>query len=711
MKSKVMAIAMLSVMSAYAANAAETTRYTIILDNGTVAGKQIVDSNDKGDVKVHFTFKDNGRGPDLDENIHLAPDGTMSKYEVKGASTFGAVVDDHFTQTGSQAEWHSTSEHGSKKVDGPATSSAFYLPMNSSYEVASLGITALSKRKDNNLPLLPSGNLSQHKVDDMVVKLGGKSQHVQLLAQTGIGFNPQFYWATTGKSPRLFAAIAPGYATLIEDGWQSNTAELTKHQSLASDKLLKELATRTQHAMTGLTVIRNARVFDSETAQLGAASDVYVLRGKITQVLAAGSPVAGADNEIDAAGRVLLPGLFDMHGHVDRWSGGLNLAAGVTSVRDMGNSNAEMQKMIDEIAADQLLSPQLVPSGFLEGNSPYAAQMGFVIKDLKEAKHAVDWYSEHGYPQLKIYNSFPHEDVKEIVAYAHSHGMRVSGHVPVFMRAQEVVEQGFDEIQHINQVLLNFLVTPTTDTRTLDRFYLPAEKVADLDFDSKEVQDFIALLQAHHTVIDSTLSTFDFIKQRDGDMAEPYAAIADHMPPDVKRSFSVGQMKIPDDATAKRYLASYNKMVEFVGRMYRAGIPLVAGTDALSGFTLQSELELYVKAGLTPAQALQVATRNGARYTRTTNERGSITAGKLADLVLVDGDPTMNIGDIRKVALVITRGKLIYPHEIDKELGIQPFVQNPPMMKALAPTSSSIATSGVGGVAPQMGRFGMDAKD
>jgi len=109
----------------------------------------------------------------------------------------------------------------------------------------------------------------------------------------------------------------------------------------------------------------------------------------------------------------------------------------------------------------------------------------------------------------------------------------------------------------------------------------------------------------------------------------------------------------------------------------------VAGTDELAGFTLQAELEMLVKAGLTPAQALQVATRNGARYTRTSHERGSIAPGKLADLVLVDGDPTRAIGDVRKVAAVITRGVLIYPREVHTALGIQPFVAQQPALTTL----------------------------
>jgi hypothetical protein len=455
--------------------------------------------------------------------------------------------------------------------------------------------------------------------------------------------------------------------------------------------MLRDAAAKLQHPLKGLTVVRNARVFDSEKATVGAPSDVYVLRGRITAVLPAGSPVRGAEQEIDASGRIMLPGLFDLHGHVDRWSGALNMANGVTSVRDMGNDNEQLQQMLDETAAGQLLAPQVVPAGFLEGESPYNSNLGFVIKDLDQAKRAIDWYAEHGYPQLKIYNSFPKAILKETVAYAHSRGMRVSGHIPAGLRAQEALDAGYDEIQHINQVMLNFLVKPDTETRNLNRFILPAEKVADLDFNSKPVKDFVSYLAKKQISIDATLSTFAFLKQKDGDMNEPYAGFAANMPPDVARGLSVGTMKIDNDATLKRYEKSYAKMVQFTGILYKAGVPLVAGTDDIAGFVLHSELGMLVKAGLTPAQAIQVATRNGARYTRTSHERGSIEVGKLADLVLVDGDPTKNIEDIRKVSAVITRGYLIYPQEIDNALGIKPFTKDAPQLHALAPVSSKQA--------------------
>ncbi|MDQ2869671.1 MAG: amidohydrolase family protein, partial [Acidobacteriota bacterium] len=638
--------------------------------DGTRAGEQVADHGDNGLVKVHFVFKDNGRGPELDEEYRLAPDGTYAEYRVKGTSTYGAKVDEKFTRTGDRAVWASTSERGEKRVSGPA----MYVPLNGTIDANSVSIAATAKAPGGRLLLLPAGTLTQRRLDEAEVTRPGKSQRVQLYAQTGQGLTPSFFWVTAGEKPRVFAFIYPGYIAAIEEGWDDNRGALEARQKKAEAAMLEEMAGRLMKPLDGLTVVRNVRVFDSEKAVLGPASNVYVLRGRISAVTPADAPVRGADREIDAAGRVLLPGLFDMHSHSDRWQGGLNIAAGVTTTRDMGGDNTTVQQIIDETESGRLLGPHIVPAGFLEGDGPNAARGGFVVKSLPEAKDAVDWYAEHGYPQLKIYNSFPRELVRDTVAYAHSRGMRVGGHVPAFLRAQEVVEQGFDEIQHINQVLLNFFVTPTTDTRTLERFYLVAEKTAGLDFDSKPVQDFIALLQKQPTVIDTTLGTFDFLRQRDGDVPQLLAAVFEHLPIDVQRGRRVGQMKIPDAATAARYEKSYAKMIEFVGRLYRAGVPLVAGTDEMAGFVLQRELELYVQAGLTPSQALQIATWNAAKYSRTLSDRGTIEPGKRADLVLIDGDPTKNIADIRRVALVITQGKIAVPGEIDRELGIAPFV-------------------------------------
>ena len=666
-----------ALLAAGTVRAADTTRYVIYVHGDVQAGEEVVERGDDGWTRVHSVFKDNGRGPELSEQFRLAEDGTYANYDVKGTSTMGGIVDEHFERVGDQARWHSTSESGAATVSG----TALYVPMNGTFQGASVAANAFASRQDRPLALFPGGTLSQRILDRVDVTHNGVTRHVSLLAFSGTDLTPQFVWVaagTSGDDARLFAFVEPGYMTLIEEGWETNRDLLHAHQMAAETTLLKDLAGQLRRPLPGLTVIRNARVFDSDTATLAAASDVYVLRGRITAVRPTGSPAEGADNTIDAGGRVMLPGLFDMHAHVGRWDGGLHLAAGVTTVRDMGNDNASLQRMLDDLSAGDLLSPQIVPAGFLEGESPFSARQGFVVSDLDGAKHAIDWYAEHGYPQLKIYNSFPPPLVRETVAYAHSRGMRVSGHVPAFMRAQDVVEQGFDEVQHVNQLLLNFFVTPTTDTRTLERFRLPAQMTADLDFDSQPVQDFIAFLKTRGTVVDPTLATFNFIQQRDGELSSVYAPIAGHLPINVQRTMRTGGFDIPDDATAKRYAASYAKMIDFVGRLHRAGIPIVAGTDDLPGFTLQRELELYVRAGMTPAEVLQIATRSGALYTRTSNDRGSIVPGKLADLILVDGDPTVDISAIRNVACVITQGVAISPGEVYRALGIEPFVTDEP---------------------------------
>lgn len=649
---------------------ADEVRYIALVNGGkTQAGHEWVTRDGDGTTRVEFLFKDNGRGPELKEEFKLDKNGTFTSYHVKGTSTFGAAIDETFTRNGDKAAWTSTSDKGEQEVNGPA----LYTPLGGTPESFSVAFAALARRADGKLPLIPSGVLTSRKLGEAEVTKGTDKRKVQLVALTGIGFTPTFAWATTDKEPRLFAFIFPGFLQLVEEGWEKNAPAMEVQQKAAEKELLVAMQQRLAHPLAGTTLIKNAKVFDSERATLGEGSDVLLQDGRIIAISKAGDEKRKADHVVDAGGRVLLPGLFDMHAHTSFWEGGLHLAAGVTTIRDMGNDNETLQQLIAQEQAGTLLAPHVVPAGFIEGESPDSARNGFVIKNLEEAKHAVDWYHEHNYPQIKIYNSFPKAILPETTAYAHSKGMRVSGHIPVFLRAHEAVEQGYDEIQHINQVLLNFLVDDKTDTRTLERFYLPAEKVGSMDLDGKQVQDYIAFLAEHKTVIDPTLTTFDFIRQRDGEMAKSYAAVADHMPPDVRRGFFQGQMKIPDDATAARYENSYKKMIEFVGRMYKAGVPIVAGTDGLAGFTLQRELELYVQAGMTPSQALQVATYNGAKYSRVLDDRGVVMQGKRADLILVDGDPTKEISDIRKVVLVVKGDRAYYPSEIDEALGIKPF--------------------------------------
>lgn len=660
---------LLALGASTSALAATTTKHTVLFQ-GKPSGAQTVTVGDDGRIAVDFSYRNNGRGPDLKEEIELLPDGTFRRYKVSGKSTMGAAVAEEYGNEDGSAQWKSVADTGSARVSGPVA----YVPVEYSAETTAILARAISRQSLGSLAALPGGRLSMRKLAGAEVEQGGQRRKVALQAVSGLGLTPTFVWLTDDADMRLFAFIFPGFVQMIESGWEAQAGALEKRQVEAENTLLADLGKRLAHRLPGSTVVRNARVFDSETATLGEPSDVYIEDGRISAVVAGGGSKRKADHTIDAGGRVLLPGLFDMHGHESQWGSPLHLAGGVTTVRDMANDNATLAELSKKIEAGELLGARIVPAGFIEGDSPFSARYGFVVKDLAGAKKAIDWYAEHGYPQIKIYNSFPRRLVKDTAAYAHAKGMRVSGHVPAFMRAEEVVRMGFDELQHINQILLNFIVGPKDDTRTLARFYLVAEKAPALDLQSQRVKDFVALLKEHDIAIDPTLAVFEDVGHKSGEIAPGLKAIADHMPVTVQRYSKVNSFDVPPDKL-ELYRASQKKMVEFVGVMYRAGVPVLAGTDGTPGFTLHRELELYVQAGISPAEVLKIATWNGAKYTRTQDRLGSIAPGKSADLILVDGDPTKDISSIRKVAFVMKGGTAYYPSEIYEALGVKPFVE------------------------------------
>jgi hypothetical protein len=649
--------------------AQSVTKYNILF-LGKSGGSQTTRTSE-GTVTVDYSYRDNGRGPDLKEDFTLAEDGTLVRYVGKGTSTFGAAIDETFTLLDGKAEWKSVADQGSSKPPGAAA----HVPIECSNEMMAQVVRAVARKPGGRLPALPSGELSVEKLLDERVEAGGKARDVSLYALKGLTEEPYYVWLTKEPELKLFASITPGWMQVVEAGFEPVAARLETRQVEADAAELNKLAVKLSHKLPEPILIRNTRVFDSEHATLGPAKDVYINRGRIAAVYDANSPTQGAGTVIDAGGRVLLPGLFDMHGHMTTWATVQHVAGGVTSVRDMGNDNTFVKGLIDSIEKGTVIGPRIVPAGFIEGSSNFSAKSGFVLANLDEVKKAIDWYAQHGYPQIKIYNSFYREWLPEAATYAHSRGLRVSGHVPAFMRAEEVVKAGFDEIQHINQVLLNFLVKPEDDTRTLLRFNLVAQHAHRLDFKSPRVREFLALLKERQTVIDPTLSTFEgMFVQKQGDMNPSYAAIADHLPAATQRSNRTNSMKIPLESL-EDYRASYAKMVEFVGVMHKEGIPIVAGTDAMPGFTLHRELELYVKAGIPPAEALRVATWNGAKYTRTLDRTGSITPGKLADVILVEGDPTKDVSAVRNISLVMKEGVAYYPSEMYEAMGIKPFVK------------------------------------
>lgn len=668
----------------FAASAAQAaTREYAIIFSGKVAGAQKVVTEDGGRLRIEFEYKDNGRGPELVERVTVGADGLPDRYAVTGKSTYGAAVAESFERDGDAYRWQADTGDGQASL-----ANAVYVPIESSLEINAMIVRAAWRAPGHKLAIVPSGELAVRRIARTEVTVAGRPSKVALYATSGLGLSPQFVWL--GDDLELFGFIYPGLVQMVPKGAEAEAAALERAQVAAEGELLDALALEHAHRLPNPIVVRNARIFDPETGELGELADIYVNAGRIAAVMEAGSPAREVGTELDAAGRVVLPGLFDMHTHESAWGGALHLAAGVTTVRDMGNDNAMLGALASKFEAGTQLGARVVAAGFIEGKSDFSSQGGFVIATLEEAKQAIDWYAERGFPQVKIYNSFPKELVGEAVAYAHRRGLRVSGHVPAFMRAEEVVKLGYDELQHVNQYMLNFFVKPGDDTRTLARFYIPAEKARTLDLDSRRVRDFIDLLVDRKVALDPTLNAFEDMLYVSGDMHPSYAAIEDHLPVTLRRALRTNSMDVTP-AKLGPYRESYARMLGFVGRAHAAGVPLLAGTDSYPGFGLHRELALLVQAGLTPAQALTVATRNGAEYTGLGARLGRIGRGRDADLVIVDGDPLAHIADAQRAVLTMKSGVVYYPAELHAALGVKPFA---PALKPVAAKPAATPAAG-----------------
>jgi hypothetical protein len=311
-------------------------------------------------------------------------------------------------------------------------------------------------------------------------------------------------------------------------------------------------------------------------------------------------------------------------------------------------------------------------AGFIDGRGPFQAPTGLYADTAQEAEAAVNRYAKLGYVQIKVYSSLKPELVPIIVKTAHERGMRVSGHIPNGMIASQFVEDGADELQHINFIFLNFLAGQVKDTRTPERFTAVGANAAKLDLQSKPVNDFIQLLQRHHTTVDVTLATFEaMFTGRPGKVSSDYAPVIDRLPAQVLRAAYTGGLPVTEQ-NDQLYKDSYGAMLRMTKRMYDAGIPILAGTDATAGFMLHRELELEVKAGIPPMKALQIATYNAARLLKQEHDLGSIAPGKLADFVLVEGNPAQRISDIRRCRLVAKNGVLYKSADVYRAVGVKP---------------------------------------
>jgi hypothetical protein len=647
----------------FAAAGPQTLRYTIS-SNGRVAGNEVDIYLPDGRVESTFEFNDRGRGPKISATYILDANDLPVRVDETGNDYLKAPVDEHFGTKDGVAQWKSTAE------SGHAPAGSFYVSNNGAAAELAFLIAALQKAHGAPVRLLPAGEARLERLTDVTLEDHGEKLHVTDFAITGLSFEPQTVWL---DDQQHFFAIPGTWFAFLREGWEKTNDQLyaidIKMRDERYARLAKDMAKHPAHPVA----IEHVRLFDSEHAIMRENQTVVVTGDHFTTVGPASSVHAPADAErVDGTGKTILPGLFDMHVHAQALDGILNIASGVTSVRDMGNDIDQLRSLQDQWQNGTAIGPRVWKAGFIDGHGPFQAPTGLYADTAAEAEAAVNRYADLGYVQIKLYSSLNPDFVPGIVKLAHARGLRVSGHIPNGITASQFVEDGADEIQHINFIFLNFFASQVKDTRTPERFTAVGANAARLDLQSKPVNDFIQLLLNHHTTVDVTLGTFEgMFTGRPGQASPDLAPVLKRLPAQVQRSAYSGGLPVTAE-NDQLYKDSYRAMLAMTKRMYDAGIPILAGTDGTAGIMLHRELELDVQAGIPPAKALQIATFNAARLLKQDRELGSIAEGKRADFLLVEGNPAEHISDIRRCRLVMKNGTLYNSGDLYAAVGIGP---------------------------------------
>jgi cytosine/adenosine deaminase-related metal-dependent hydrolase len=469
------------------------------------------------------------------------------------------------------------------------------------------------------------------------------------------------------------AAVLSSWFSTIPAKYEPAISQLRTAQEQAENAWAEYVAYQVARAPRGDLIIHDARLFDPRDLSVTPGTSVLVHGDRIIRVAPDADIRPSADAEtLDAQGRFLMPGLWDNHQHFGDVDGALDLANGITSARDMANNTDSFLQRVARFDAGTELGPTVLKAGIIDGTGEFAGPTKMRVDTAEQAIRDVDWYADHGYVQIKIYSSVKPELVPIIADRAHARGLRVSGHVPAFMSARQFVEGGADEIQHLNFIELNFLFPEVKETRNRDRFIKVAEHAREFTPEKPQVREFIAFLKRHHTGLDPTMNIFEGLFCGDPSAVTPgLENVIPRFPAQVRRSQRSGALEIPKGKEAA-YHEAFPAMLRLLKALYDAGVTIIPGTDALAGYTLHHELELYAKAGIAPAEVLRMATLTSAQVMGVNKDRGVVASGKIADMILVDGNPTQNISDIRNIQTVIKSGKVYDPVAIEKVLGIAP---------------------------------------
>jgi imidazolonepropionase-like amidohydrolase len=404
---------------------------------------------------------------------------------------------------------------------------------------------------------------------------------------------------------------------------------------------------------TQTLAITRVTVVDVADGRLIPNSTVAITGGKIASVTPNGRPPAGA-SIVDGQGRFLIPGLWDMHAHMEASGESalqLSVAHGVTGLRDMGSDVDLILKMRDATASGRVLGPRIFAAGPILDNAPGDWPFRMRVRSADDGRSAVRLLKRRGVDLIKVHDNTPRDVFFAIAEEAGRQGLPVAGHVPRGLSAEEAIDAGQRDIEHLSNGSMWKRCSGGDEYRP------------------EACRSFFAMLARRGVWQTPTLAATAEIMT----VGTPASAVsADRLAyasQSLRKAWAGNQ-----GAFARPELIQMLRTLSAVGAavtndMAKAGVGILTGCDSMiAGFCVGDELEALVRGGMSPLAALQTATINPARYFGRLATLGTVTPGRAADLVLLDANPLTDITNVRRVRAVVVAGRLLDRAELDQLL-------------------------------------------
>jgi imidazolonepropionase-like amidohydrolase len=619
-------------------------------------------------LKTDFKFTDRGTAVPLTAALRTSDSYVPQSFVINGNTSRMSKTDTEVTINGGNA----TVRQGKDTRTLPTPQTFFTI---SGYAPVAVQMEMMrywrAHGKPAEMATLPQGAVKIQDRGSEMVDVNGKPIKVERYTVQGLIWGMETLWMDSSNN--LAALVSTDaefdHFEAVRDEYEAGLSAFVA--SAAHDEMaaLTEMSTSLPGRRTGTFAFVGAMVIDGTGKPPIPNATVVTSGGKIIAVGPSSSVKIPKDAQrIDVTGKYIIPGLWDMHAHYEQveW-GPIYLAAGVTTVRDVGNEYDFITQVRDAVNSGKALGPHMLLAGIVDGDGPYAIGINRV-NNAEDAQKWVMKYHEANFQQIKIYSSMKPDNVKAICADAHKVGMTVTGHIPNGMTAYEGVDDGMDMINHIHYIT-DLLMPKDYDYKKATR-QQRMDAMASADVNSEAGKKAVAFFKEHGTVIDPTVALFEMqfrpASEPPTQMEPGIARVA----PELREPLTSGGMP-PEMAPTGQKIFQHS--LELIGALHKAGVPIVVGTDqTVPGFSVYREIELYAQAGFTPMEALQAATIVPARAMKADADSGSLEVGKRADLDVLDANPLDDIHNVRTVRSVLANGVLYNPAPLWESVGFKP---------------------------------------